>query len=204
MSISGIDRERPRLILASASPRRLVLLEQIGIIPDETVTAEVDEAACRRERPGELAARLAEAKARQIAARFPGALVLGADTVVVHEGVVLGKPEDEAEAHAMLRRLSGETHTVFTGLALLHPASDRRVSACEATRVTFDALSDEEIRVYVASGAPMDKAGAYGIQGDLGAVFVTHIEGDFYTVMGLPLHRLYRLLHDHFPDLVVL
>ena len=112
--------------------------------------------------------------------------------------------QEQGQAHTMLRRLSGETHTVFTGLALLHPASDRRVCAYEATRVTFAALSDEEIRTYVASGAPMDKAGAYGIQGDLGAVFVTRIEGDFYTVMGLPLHRLYRLLHDHFSDLIVL
>ncbi len=190
-------------ILASQSPRRRQLLGQIGFTfrvepsPFEETTPE-------NGHPADIVQALALEKAEPVSRRFPSALTLGADTVVVHEGVVLGKPEDEAEAHAMLRRLSGETHTVFTGLALLHPASDRRVSACEATRVTFAALSDEEIRTYVASGAPMDKAGAYGIQGDLGAVFVARIEGDFYTVMGLPLHRLYRLLHDHFPDLVVL
>ena len=194
---------RTDFILASQSPRRRQLLGQIGF----TFRVEpslIEETTPENGHPAEIVQALALEKAEPVSRRFPSALTLGADTVVVHQGVVLGKPEDEAEAHAMLRRLSGETHTVFTGLALLHPASDRRVCAYEATRVTFAALSDEEIRTYVASGAPMDKAGAYGIQGDLGAVFVTRIEGDFYTVMGLPLHRLYRLLHDHFPDLVVL
>ena len=194
---------RTDFILASQSPRRRQLLGQIGFT-FRVEPSPIEETIPENGHPADIVRALALEKAEPVSRRFPSALTLGADTVVVHEGVVLGKPEDEAEAHAMLRRLSGETHTVFTGLALLHPASDRRVSACEATRVTFDALSDEEIRVYVASGAPMDKAGAYGIQGDLGAVFVTRIEGDFYTVMGLPLHRLYRLLHDHFPDLVVL
>ena len=126
---------------------------------------------------------------------------LAADTIVVHQGQVMGKPADEAEARAMLRQLSGATHTVFTGLALLHPTTNRHVTAYEATQVTFGALRDNEINTYVASGAPMDKAGAYGIQGDLGAVFVAGIEGDFYTVMGLPLYRLYHLLRDHFSDL---
>ncbi len=189
-------------ILASQSPRRRQLLGQIGFT-FRVEPSPFEETIPENGNPADIVRALALEKAEPVSRRFPSALTLGADTVVVHEGVVLGKPEDEAEAHAMLRRLSGETHTVFTGLALLHPASDRRVSACEATRVTFDALSDEEIRAYVATGAPMDKAGAYGIQGDLGAVFVARIEGDFYTVMGLPLHRLYRLLHDHFPDLVV-
>ncbi len=190
-------------ILASQSPRRRQLLGQIGFT-FRVEPSPFEETIPENGNPADIVRALALEKAEPVSRRFPSALTLGADTVVVHEGVVLGKPEDEAEAHAMLRRLSGETHTVFTGLALLHPASDRRVSACEATRVTFDALSDEEIRAYVASGAPMDKAGAYGIQGDLGAVFVARIEGDFYTVMGLPLHRLYRLLHDHFPDLIAL
>ncbi len=190
-------------ILASQSPRRRQLLGQIGFT-FRVEPSPFEETIPENGNPADIVRALALEKAEPVSRRFPSALTLGADTVVVHEGVVLGKPEDEAEAHAMLRRLSGETHTVFTGLALLHPASDRRVSACEATRVTFDALSDEEIRAYVASGAPMDKAGAYGIQGDLGAVFVARIEGDFYTVMGLPLHRLYRLLHDNFPDLIAL
>ena len=192
---------RTDLILASQSPRRKHLLGQIGFtfrvepspfqetIPEDTPPADIVRA-------------LALAKAEPVSRRFPSALTLGADTIVVHNGSVLGKPTDEADARTMLHRLSGETHTVFTGLALLHPASQRHVTAYEATHVTFDTLNDEEIRTYVASGAPMDKAGAYGIQGDLGAVFVARIEGDFYTVMGLPLNRFYRLLHDRFPDLV--
>ena len=188
-------------VLASQSPRRRQLLGQVGftfrVEPSPFEETTPDEG-----NPADIVQTLAFQKAEPVSLRYPDALTLGADTIVVHEGVVLGKPKDEGEARAMLRRLSGQSHTVFTGLALLHPASERRVVACEATRVTFDALSDEEIRAYVASGAPMDKAGAYGIQGDLGALFVARIEGDFYTVMGLPLHRLYRLLCDHFPDLV--
>ncbi len=191
------------LILASQSPRRRMLLGQIGlafrvepspfeeVIPDEG-------------HPADIVKHLSLEKAAPVSERFPSALTLAADTIVVHEGTVLGKPVDEADARAMLRRLSGVSHTVFTGLALLHADTNRRITACEATRVTFDTLTDEEIDTYVASGAPMDKAGAYGIQGDLGAVFVARIEGDFYTVMGLPLHRLYRLLREHFSDLLSL
>ncbi len=192
---------RTDLILASQSPRRKDLLGQIGFT-FRVEPSPFQETIRKDAPPADIVRELALAKAEPVSRRFPSALTLGADTIVVHKGSVLGKPTDEADARAMLRRLSGETHTVFTGLALLHPASDRRVTAYETTHVTFDTLNDEEIRAYVASGAPMDKAGAYGIQGDLGAVFVARIEGDFYTVMGLPLNRLYRLLHDHFPDLV--
>lgn len=103
----------------------------------------------------------------------------------------------------MLRALQARTHTVYTGLALLHPASNRARTVVEATQVTFCALSDREIEHYVATGAPMDKAGAYGIQDDLGAVFVERIEGDYYNVVGLPLQRLYRLLRDEFADLIL-
>ena len=194
---------RTDLILASQSPRRRLLLGQIGlafrvepspfkeVIPDEGD-------------PADIVQDLALEKAKPVSQRFPSALTLAADTVVFHEDTVLGKPADEAEARTMLRRLSGATHTVFTGLALLHGDTDRCVTACEATRVTFADLSDAEINTYVASGTPMDKAGAYGIQGDLGAVFVARIEGDFYNVMGLPLHRLYRLLRTAFSDLLSL
>jgi septum formation protein len=102
----------------------------------------------------------------------------------------------------MLRRLSGATHTVYTGLALVHPPSGRRVTAHEATAVTFAPLSDDEIARYVATGAPLDKAGAYGIQDDHGALFIARIEGDYYNVVGLPLHRLYRVLRAYFADLL--
>ena len=194
---------RTDLILASQSPRRRMLLEQIGLSFRVEVSP-FEEVIPDEGRPADIVQHLALEKAHPVSIRFPSALTLAADTVVVHEGAVLGKPVDEAQACAMLRRLSGATHTVFTGLALLHPTTDRCITAYEATRVTFAPLSDTEIAAYVASGAPMDKAGAYGIQGDLGAVFVTRIEGDFYTVMGLPLHRLYRLLNEHFPDLLSL
>ena len=194
---------RTDLILASQSPRRKHLLSQLGFL-FRVEASLVEETIPANRSPADVVQHLALEKAEPVSRRYPSALTLAADTIVVHDGAVLGKPVDEAEAHSMLRRLSGETHTVFTGLALLHPASDRRITAFEATRVTFATLSDEEIHAYVASGAPMDKAGAYGIQGDLGAVFVARIEGDFYTVMGLPLHRLYHLLCDHYPDLIAL
>jgi septum formation protein len=130
----------------------------------------------------------------------PGALVLAADTVVVLDGDVLGKPATPAAARTTLRRLSGRSHTVYTGFALAfdgRTASDHR-----ATRVTFADLSDAEITAYVASGSPMDRAGAYGIQDDAGALFVTRIDGDYPTVVGLPLRALYEALTVHFPDLL--
>ena len=192
MSISGIDRERPRLILASASPRRLVLLEQIGIIPDETVVAEVDEAAGRRERPGGLAARLAEAKARQIAARFPGALVLGADTVVACGRRVLPKADDEGEARRCLEFLSGRRHRVHGGISVIDgqgQAHARRV----VTVVAFKRLSREEISDYISTGEWRGKAGAYAIQGHA-AAFVRKISGSYSNVVGLPLFETACLL----------
>lgn len=145
--------------------------------------------------PADVVQHLALEKAEPVSRRHPAALTLAADTLVVHEGAVLGKPADEADARAMLRRLSDATHTVYTGLALLHPASGRRAAACEATRVTFAALSDDEIDAYVASGAPMDKAGAYGIQGVAGA-FVSRIDGSYSGVMGLPLFETAELLAE--------
>lgn len=189
------------LILASASPRRAALLRQLGVAftvhPShiaETVPEGVDG-------PAALVEHLARAKAEAVAPAYPDALTLGADTIVVLDGEVLGKPADAASAEAMLARLSNRTHTVFTGLGLVHPASGRTVVAHEATRVTFAALTAEEISAYVATGAPMDKAGAYGIQDDWGAVFVASIEGDYYNVVGLPLHRFYQIIKHPFSDL---
>lgn len=189
------------LVLASASPRRRHLLEQLGLTftihpnPDEEVIPPGLP-------PSEIVERLAREKAEPIARLHPEALTLGADTIVVLDGEVLGKPASPAEARSMLRRLSGRTHTVYTGIALFHPTSGRSASAHESTNVTFAPLSDEEIAAYVAGGSPLDKAGGYGIQDDTGALFIPRIEGDYFTVMGLPLHRLYRLLRDEFTDLV--
>ncbi|MDX1547330.1 MAG: Maf family protein [Rhodothermales bacterium] len=191
------------LILASASPRRRHLLQRLGL-RFEVIPSHAEEHAPDGLPPEALVQQLAMDKAGVVAASHPDALTLGADTIVVLEGDVLGKPAGPAEARAMLRRLSGRTHTVFTGLALLYPANDLRRTLFEATEVTFGVLSDQEIDAYVATGAPLDKAGAYGIQEDYGALFVERIEGDFYTVMGLPLHRLYRLLQAEFPDLIAL
>lgn len=192
---------RVPLILASRSPRRRKLLAQLGL-DFEVHPSDLDENATNHRLPEQLVEQLALEKARAVAARFPEALTLGADTIVVLDGDVLNKPADEAEARAMLRRLSGRTHTVYTGVALVHPASQREVVDYEATEVTFAPLTDAEIDAYVATGSPLDKAGAYGIQDDYGAVFIRRIEGDYYNVVGLPLHRLYRMLRNHFADLI--
>jgi len=192
---------RVPLILASRSPRRRKLLAQLGL-DFEVHPSDLDENASNHRLPEQLVEQLALEKARAVAARFPEALTLGADTIVVLDGDVLNKPADEAEARAMLRRLSGRTHTVYTGVALVHPASQREVVDYEATQVTFAPLTDAEIDAYVATGSPLDKAGAYGIQDDYGAVFIRRIEGDYYNVVGLPLHRLYRMLRNHFADLI--
>ena len=135
-----------------------------------------------------------------MARQRPGTLVLGADTVVVLDSEVLGKPTSKAAARETLGRLAGRSHTVYTGIALIH--GGRCVTAHEATEVTFGPLAEAEIAAYVATGSPMDKAGAYGIQDDLGSLFISRIEGDYFNVVGLPLHRLYRTLLDAFEGLV--
>ena len=189
------------LVLASRSPRRRALLERLGL-PLRVVPGPSDDDWDNDLPPAQLVERFARMKAAPVAAAHPDALTLGADTVVVLGGAILGKPSDGADASAMLRRLSGATHTVYTGLALVHGASGRSITTHEATAVTFAPLSDREIARYVATGSPLDKAGAYGIQDDYGALFVARIDGDYYNVVGLPLHRLYRTLHEHFADLL--
>lgn len=179
----------PRVILASQSPRRRELLSLIGI-QHEVQPADIDETPF----PGELATvhseRLAREKAALIAARAPGALVIGADTVVVAGQQILGKPGDEADARSMLRLLSGRTHMVYTAVAI---ARDELLdSEVEGVSVSFRDLSDADIEAYVATGEPADKAGAYGIQG-FGSTLVDGIQGDFFAVVGLPLRRLTAL-----------
>ncbi|MEX0747908.1 MAG: Maf family protein [Rhodothermales bacterium] len=189
-------------ILASASPRRRKLLTQIGI-DFEVRPSEVDETPPPNLSPEDIAATLALKKAQDVAASRPRALTLGADTIVVYEGTILGKPDGTDEAVRMLGMLNGRTHTVYTGIALVHPASGRSLTSVEATRVTFGKMDANEIASYVATGSPMDKAGAYGIQDDRGALFISRIDGDYYNVVGLPLHRLYRMLKEHFTDLLI-
>ncbi len=191
-------------ILASASPRRRALLESIGL-PFTVEISGIDEEHPENFRsPSEVVETLAFEKAHDVARHNREALVLGADTLVSMSGSVMGKPVDEHEAKEMLGRLSGGTNTVFTGIALLHLASGRSSVSHASTGVTFATLTDEEIERYVASAAPLDKAGAYGIQGDMGALFISGIEGDYFNVVGLPLHTLYRMLRSDFSDLLQL
>ena len=181
------------IVLASASPRRTQLLTLLGIAHEVDGGHDVDETPAPGEAPVALAVRLARAKADRVAARHPGRLVLAADTVVVLEGGMLGKPADPAEAEAMLAQLSGREHEVITAVAL---AAERRVALrVDRTRVRFRALDAETIRRYVATGEPLDKAGAYGLQG-FGAVLVERIEGDCFGVIGLPVRLVVDLLAD--------
>jgi septum formation protein len=183
------------LILASRSPRRIALLRQIGFDP-EVVPCDVEETFDHHLSPDDNAIRLALDKARCTARTRENALVVGADTIVVLNGTLLAKPADAADAHRMLRLLSGKTHTVHTAFAIVDRPSDLAEVGVESTRVTFRDLPDPEIEEYVRGGSPMDKAGAYGIQDDYGAVFVSRIEGCYYTVVGFPLSRFYTTLSD--------
>ena len=177
----------PPVILASQSPRRRELLTLVGI-PHTVQPADVDETYHPGEVPREHAIRLARAKVAAIG--IPDAVVIGSDTIVVVDGDVLGKPTDENDAARMLRRLSGRAHTVITAVAVSWDG--RTESDAEEVGVTFHALTDERIAAYVRTREPMDKAGAYGIQG-FGAVNVARVDGDYFAVMGLPLQRLIRV-----------
>jgi septum formation protein len=181
------------LVLASRSPRRLRLLRQINIIP-VVQPCDVDETLDPAQTPAANAERLATRKAEVSAGAVANGIVLGADTIVSIDGVMLGKPADTADAESMLSLLSGRTHIVHTGYALIDCPTGTRVTGVEETEVTFRELSAAEIRAYVRSGSPMDKAGSYGIQDDFGAVFVRRINGCYYTVVGLPLQAVYAAL----------
>ncbi len=182
---------RPELVLASASPRRIELLALIGITPDRTLPADIDETPLKDETPSRLAVRLARTKAQAVAERAPDAVVLAADTVVAVGRRLLEKPADEAEAEQFLRLLSGRNHRVFTGVAV---AADGKVThRVVDTRVAFKLLSDAEIASYVAGGDWRGKAGGYGIQGPA-AAFVLKIIGSHPAVMGLPLPETVNLL----------
>ena len=180
----------PRVILASQSPRRRELLSLVGI-RHEVRPANVDEQYLPGEEPAAHAERLARAKAAVIAEAEPDAVVIGSDTIVVVDGEVLGKPADEAHAARMLRQLSGRSHLVMTAVAVRWGGAE--LSMVEEVEVTFGVLDDDRIGAYIATGEPMDKAGAYGIQG-YGATIVERVNGDYFSVMGLPLFRLVQLM----------
>lgn len=178
------------VILASASPRRKEILSKM-IADFSVIPAENECALDPLLLPEDAVMRVAESKARAVFEKHPEDLVIGSDTAVLVDRTFLGKPQNEENAKAMLRQLSGRCHRVLTAVAILSP--DKTSVFCDSTLVEFAPLSEDEIAAYVASGEPMDKAGAYGIQG-LGGKFVSRIDGDFFTVMGLPCARLYREL----------
>ena len=180
----------PRVILASQSPRRRELLTLVGI-PHEVRPADINEDYLPHEQPRAHCERLAREKAEAVSRDEPDAIVIGSDTIVVIDGDVLGKPRDAAHAEAMLARLSGRTHTVMTAVAVYWRGGE--LSDVEEVDVTFHPLDSRHIRAYVATGEPMDKAGAYGIQG-YGATIVARVDGDYFAVMGLPLQRMVRLM----------
>ena len=182
------------LVLASASPRRQELLRNAGI-SFIVQPADVDETPIPGESARDCAERLAREKALKIWRSRPHDVVLGADTVVVIDGEILGKPADAEDAARMLRKLSGREHQVITGVCVagIRAGADEAVTGSETTLVTVTAISEEEIREYVATGEPMDKAGAYAIQG-IAARWIPRIEGDYSNVVGLPVALVYRML----------
>ncbi|KIQ94900.1 Septum formation protein Maf [Anoxybacillus thermarum] len=179
-----------QLVLASSSPRRKQLLRMLGL-PFDILVGDVDESFDAALSPSEIVKQLAHKKANAVWQQKKDACVIGADTIVVSEGEVLGKPTGEQDAFRMLKRLSGTTHEVWTGVAIC--AEKECVTFAEKTDVTFWPLTDEDIWAYIATKEPLDKAGAYGIQ-ERGALFVKKIDGDYFSVVGLPIARLAREL----------
>lgn len=179
------------LILASKSPRRIELMTLAGF-DFLSVPAVKEEKITGGTSPSDAVLMLSRQKAEEIAEKYPYNTVIGADTVVALGNEIMGKPENEQDAFNMLKKLSGKTHTVLTGVCVISP--DKQINFYEKTEVEFYPLGDDEIRQYIASGEPMDKAGAYGIQ-EKGAMFVKRINGDFYNVVGLPVARLARELN---------
>jgi septum formation protein len=190
----------PKIILASASPRRADLL-RAAAIPFTVDVANISEELRPGEQPREHAERLAQEKAEVVAKRNPGRLVLGADTIVVVDDEILGKPRDQADASRMLRTLSGRAHEVITGVcvALLETGNRKLETGSERTTVYFAPLSDPEIEAYIATAEPIDKAGAYAVQG-IASRWVSKIEGDYANVVGLPVALLWKMLQKFLND----
>ena len=184
----------PKLILASASPRRAEILSAVGW-QFEKHTADIDETTWQNENPADYVQRLAVEKALAVAENYDDALILGADTTVVIENQIIGKPVDLTDARRMLKMLSGNWHEVLTGIALVRTASGKSKTKFdfEETRVKFVEMTDAEIEFLVEKGNPLDKAGAYAVQAQA-ALFIERIEGDYWNVVGLPVNLVYELL----------
>lgn len=190
--------------MASASPRRAQLLSQVGI-HFEVDPSSIEETFPDKMSPSEVVQQLARHKAEDVAKRHPGQFLIAADTVVCLHDKILGKPDNEEQAAEYLHKLSGQTHDVFSGVhaGITNSAGkfSSEISFFERTKVTFTALSELEIEQYIKYGQPFDKAGSYGIQDDLGSLFVEKIDGDYYNVVGFPLHRFYDRLKNQMPDI---
>jgi len=185
------------IVLASTSPRRKELLEKLGL-EFEIVASDFDESRDQETSPGppgDLAAKLSQGKAENVAPLYPDRVVIAADTLVVCDGEILGKPHTGAEAARMLRKISGRAVSVVTGFTVVETVTNRKISRSTETIVHIKTLSDDEIKSYVKTGEPLDKAGAFAIQG-LGSVLVEKIEGDFFNVVGLPLFNLAEALKE--------
>jgi septum formation protein len=187
-----MDSVVPRLILASSSPRRITLLRELGI-DFSAVAPDVDEEVKAGEPPRKAAVRLALEKATTVSKDYPLSAVIGADTLVLLKEEILGKPGDEQEAQKMLERLGGKEHTVITGVALVRDGGRFHLTGAAKTKVTMKPLTQEEIAWYIQTGEPMDKAGAYALQGK-GAIFIERIRGCYTNVIGLPLPTLGKML----------
>lgn len=181
-----------KIVLASASPRRKQIFALTGL-KFEIDPSEYEEDLSLNLPPKELVIQMSQGKAKQVAKHHQNAIVIGADTVIVYQGEIIGKPQTQSRAKQILSKLSGQSHSVITGFTIIDTANNQTVAQAIETRVTFKQLSPEEIISYVESGEPLDKAGAYAIQG-LGAVLIERIEGDYYNVVGLPLCALVNQL----------
>ena len=188
-----------RIILASASPRRREIMTLAGL-PFDVIVSDCDEEVSY-DGPEDMVRKLSARKAEYVAEKLQKEetephLVIGADTVVYFRDQILGKPKDKEDGFRMLTELSGNSHVVYTGVTVIDTATDRTETFCEATKVEFYPVTEEEIRAYIATGDPLDKAGSYGVQG-LGAFLVRRIEGDYFTVVGLPIAHLMQILRKY-------
>ena len=185
--------QKYKVILASASPRRKEILGKTGI-DFEVQVSDCDEN-IDENRPDELVMKLSELKARDVASKNPDAIIIGSDTVVAHKGQIMGKPADRAEAISMIKSFAGDIHQVYTGVTIIIP-NEKTYTFNVCTDVHVLQMTDEEIERYVDTGEPMDKAGAYAIQG-LFAPFISKIDGDYYNVVGLPISSVYAILKNY-------
>ncbi len=187
------------IVLASTSPRRQNLLKQLGL-NFIVHPSGIEENLSQVSSPEEYVLTLSRKKAIEVAKNYNDALIISADTIVVLDGEIINKPKDPDEARQMLKKLSGKTHKVYTGFTILDTKTNKIYSDFEVTDVKFRELEDNEIEQYIATGSPFDKAGAYGIQDDYGAVFVERINGCFYNVVGFPLTKFYLAMKKFLSD----